>query len=501
MRKAIARLRGRLGRLLAAALGASGPLVLSRVLSAALTFGLPLALVRLLEPAAFGNYKQFFLVAQTLLLVGQLGLTQSLYYFLPRGGAERGAYVSHAVLSLTGLGLLFGGALYLATPSVAGWVGAGELGGLAAPLAVFSGAMLAASPLEGSLTSEGRIGGAAIAYVVTDAVRASSLVLAARYGIPRLGPSAIFWAAAAVSLLRVAALWTLLARRVLPWARPRRELLSAQLAFALPFAGASLLYVGQRYCQQYVVSARFPPAVFALFTVASFHMPVVDIVFMPIAEVLMVALGRTVGSDPRASLHHFNDAVDKLASLLFPAACGAWLLGPTVLPLLFTHKYEGAVGLFLLTTLEIPLWILPLDALLRAAGDTRFLFAFNGVRVVVTTACVLGGIHLGGLPGAIVGGFTSESLARVVMLWRGRRFLGNPPWTGALDWGTLWRIAACAGLAAAPAWAVRLVLPASLRMILVSMAVYATCYAGLRVVLLRRPRGPVCAGNFVPAAE
>src|SRR5262249_13543584 len=75
-----------LKKLARAALGQSSPLVLARLASAALTFGLPLALVRLLDPEAFGRYKQFFLAAQTVLLVGQLGLTQSLYYFLPRGG-------------------------------------------------------------------------------------------------------------------------------------------------------------------------------------------------------------------------------------------------------------------------------------------------------------------------------------------------------------------------------------------------------------------------------
>ena len=50
--------------------------MLSRFASAALTFGLPLILVRLLDPHSFGTYKQFFLIAQTLVLVGQLGLTQ-----------------------------------------------------------------------------------------------------------------------------------------------------------------------------------------------------------------------------------------------------------------------------------------------------------------------------------------------------------------------------------------------------------------------------------------
>ncbi len=487
-------LYARLRKLVIGALGASSPLVMSRLLSATLTFGLPLALVRLLTPQAFGTYKQFFLVAQTMLMIGQLGLTQSLYYFLPRGGADRGVYVSQTVFSLGLLGIGFGSALYLAAPLVGGWVGSGELAHLALPLGVFAGGMLMAAPLEASLTSEGRIGGAAVSYVVTDAIRAASMVLAARYGVRVLGPAAIFWAAAAVSLLRVLALYTLLARRVLPMARPRWSMLRTQLAFALPFAGASLLYVGQRYCQQYVVSARFDTATFALFAIASFHLPVVDIVFTPISEVLMVDLGRSIGNDHRASLRHWDDAADKLASILFPAACGAWLLGPTVLPLLFTHKYEGAVPLFILTTLEIPLWIMPVDALLRAAGDTRFLFGFNGVRMVVTAGCVFLGIQLGGLRGAVVGGLVSESLARVVMLARGRRFLGSPNLTHVLDWPMLSRIAAAAALAVVPAWAVRLMIAPGVRMVVASIAVYGVAYLGLRAALLRNPRERMVSG-------
>src|SRR5256886_16383985 len=101
------------------AFGRSGPLVLSRFASAALTFGLPLILVRLLDPHSFGTYKQFFLVAQTLVLVGQLGLTQSLYYFLPRGTAQRGAYVVQVVALLAGIGALLGVALWVAAPLLA----------------------------------------------------------------------------------------------------------------------------------------------------------------------------------------------------------------------------------------------------------------------------------------------------------------------------------------------------------------------------------------------
>jgi O-antigen/teichoic acid export membrane protein len=478
----IARMRAWAGRLL----GKSGPLVLSRLASAVLTFALPLYLVRLLSPQSFGVYKQFFLVAQTLLLVGQLGLTQSLYYFLPRGGAERGSYVTHALSAVALLGALSGVGLYFGAPRIAQLMDP-ALAGLRLPLALFAGAMLAAAPLEGALTSDGRIGGAAIAYLCSDVARVTALGGGALLG----GARGLFWAAVGVGWLRVAALWILVARRALPFGRPRVALLRAQLAFALPFAGSIWLYVAQRYFAQYAVSARFSAASFALFAVASFHLPVVDIVYTPICEVLMVELGRALGDGSRRgrgsrAVRDWDGAVEKLASLLLPAAAGAWLFGPTVLPLIFTAKYAGAVPLFMLATLEIPLWILPCDALLRSAGDTRFLFAFNAVRVGLTAMCVLGGIHFGGLGGAIVGGLASEALSRALMLARGRRHLG----VGLLqtiDGPVLSRIAFAAASACVPA-ALFLRAPVGVASrLLFGAGSYVGVYFLLRARLLRAP--------------
>lgn len=486
----VARARALVGR----TLGAGSPLVGGRLVSAALTFSLPLVLARLLSPEAFGTYKQFFLIASTLQLTGQLGLTQSVYYFLPRGGRERGAYVAQTLFSVTALGALFGVLLWCATPLVGRWVGDGQLVGLRTPLALFGGLMLAAAPLEGTLLSEGHIGRAALAYVLSDGVRAAALVAGALWD----GPTGLFWAAVGTALVRWAAYVFIVVVRMVPFARPRRALFRAQLAYALPFAGASYLYVAQRYFSQYAVSASFDAATFALFAVASFHMPVVDIVFTPLADVMIVQLGRAAHeADRRAGWEAWNDTAQKLASILFPAATCAWLFGATVLPLLFTHKYDRSVPLFMLATAEIPLWILPLDALLRAEGDTRFLFVLNAVRILFTAALVLGGIALFGLPGAIGGGIAGEALARLGMLLRGRRFLGVPLGR-ILDWPALGRTAAAALGACVPAWALRLVPLRPVLGVLVAGTVYAGAYVGLRVLLGRR-RGARAAAAAAPA--
>ncbi|MDB4971265.1 MAG: putative Polysaccharide biosynthesis protein [Myxococcales bacterium] len=466
-------------------LGASSPLVAGRLISAALTFALPLILARLLLPEEFGTYKQFFLIAQTLQLTGQLGLTQSLYYFLPRGGKERGAYVSQTFFSLAVLGVGFGIALWFAAPQLGRWLGDGSLASLRAPLALFGGLMLASASLESAILSEGRIVRAALAYVLTDGLRAGALVLGAKYG----GPAGLFWAAAGTAAARVAALFFIVATRTVPFARPNAALFRTQLAYALPFAGASYLYVAQRYFSQYAVSASFDTATFALFAVASFHMPVVDIVFTPLSDVMIVHIGKAQhAGDKHAAWRAWDDAVQKLASILFPAAVCAWLFGPTLLPLLFTHKYDGSVPLFLLATAEIPLWILPLDALLRAAGDTRFLFAFNGVRIALTGGLVIGGIHWFGLPGAIAGGILSEGLARVGMLARGKRFLGVSA-ARMCDWAALARTAMAAAVACLPAYGVRFIGLHGMAAVVVGALVYGAVYLGITFAMMRLFRG------------
>ncbi len=466
-------------------LGAGGPLVAGRLVSAALTFCLPLVLARLLTPDEFGTYKQFFLIASTVWLTGQLGLAGSLSYFLPRGGRERGAYGALAVLALGALGALLGVALWFGAPYIGAKMGDGSLAALRTPLALFTATMLAAVALESAIIAEGRMGKAAIAYVLSDAVRATALVVGAKYG----GPAGLFWAAAGTGLLRVVALFFIVGVRIVPFARPHLGLFKAQLGYALPFAGAMYLYVAQRYFSQYAVSASFDAATFALFAVASFHMPVVDIVFAPLSEVMIVHIGKALHGGRRVDVWAaWNDTVQKLASILLPAAACAWLFGPTLLPLLFTHKYDGSVPLFMLATLEMPLWILPVDPLLRAAGETRFMFALNFARIVVTAALVLSGIHFFGLSGAIGGGIISEALARVAMMARGRRFL-DVGWTRVVDFAALGRTAGAAAAACAPAYGVRMLVDHGIAGVLVAALVYGATYLGLVLALGRLFRG------------
>ena len=86
-------------------------LMSGRTLAFAATFFIPVVLARIFDPALFGTYKQLFLIYSTVFLIAQLGMSSSLYYFLPQATHQAGRYVANSVLFLGTAGLVCFGVL------------------------------------------------------------------------------------------------------------------------------------------------------------------------------------------------------------------------------------------------------------------------------------------------------------------------------------------------------------------------------------------------------
>src|SRR3954470_22553475 len=92
----------------------AGPLMRGRGGATVLGFALPLILTRLLPQSEFGTYKQVWLVVTTALFMLQLGIAQSLYYFVPRNDGKSQTWFTQATISMLGLGTICGVGLYAA---------------------------------------------------------------------------------------------------------------------------------------------------------------------------------------------------------------------------------------------------------------------------------------------------------------------------------------------------------------------------------------------------
>ena len=420
----------------------AGPLLLARGAATVLGFGLPLLLVRLLDQASFGVYKQVWLVASSAYLMLQMGLTASLYYFLPRRDGNGSSYLTQSLATVSVIGALGALGVYLARFALARHFNTPELADFAVPMAILTFTMTATTPLEPALLAGGQVKLSAATNFVSEIVRVvvSLVPLLLGYGL-----KGFFWAYVAHGILRLAACMVLLVRSGGP--RIDWKLFGVQLAYALPFGAAILFDTPQRSLHLWAVGGTVGAAAFAIYSQGCFQIPIVNLLYQPISEVLQVRLnepgGRALG------VHLFHDANLRLAVILLPFTACMIAAGSLFIPALFTHLYDASVPIFRVAVLSALFAALPLEAAIRATGLTRYMFNVFFWKLVVTAVLVLTGLHFFGMIGAISGHMIAEGIVRTAMLDRIRKEFGSK-WREILPWGELRFLAIASVVSCAP---------------------------------------------------
>ena len=426
--------------------GQAGPLMLGRAGATVLGFALPLVLTRLLPQSDFGTYKQVWLVVTTGFFMLQLGIAQSLYYFVPRKDGRAQAWLTQSVLSLTALGSVCGAALYLGRFAIARQFANPDIASYGLPMALIALTMISTAPLEIELTAEGNVKSAAWVIFLSDATRVICSVVPLLMG---WGLHGFFWAYVVHGALRTAATLVLLFRHGKPewdWA-----LLRQQLAYALPFGAAILLDIPQKTFHQWAVGWSVDAATFAIYAQGCFQLPIVNLLYSPISDVLQVRMAEPGGREH--GIHLFHDANLRLAAVFFPFTAGMVMVAALFVPALFTHRYDASIPIFRIAILTTPFACLPLEGVLRALGRTRYLFNIFFWKLVITVPAVLVGLKLFGMSGAIAGHGIAESTIRIFMLARVRKDLGAT-WGNILPWSQLTLLAGVSLVACVPVIAI-----------------------------------------------
>jgi O-antigen/teichoic acid export membrane protein len=397
----------------------AGPLVLARMVGAAITTIIPLVLARSMELEDYGTYKQLFLIAQTLSLVLPFGVAQSLYFFVPRTEQSR-PWVAQTLVFLFVAGTCGGAGFLWLAPHVARMLSNPELLRHQWPLALYVIGLVGAMPLEVTLTGQGKTRAAACMYLASDVLRAAALIVPVLLGY---GLAGAMIAIASFSLVRLAATWVAV---LLATEGPLLEpgLARRQLAYAAPFGAAMLLNVPQQFAHQYAVGAVVPPELFAIYAVGCFQLPLVDLLYTPTSEVLMVRVGELERQGRlQESIQAFREASARLAYSFLPMAAFLFVAAPEFIAALFGQKFLDAVPIFRVSVLSVALAILPLDGLLRARDQTRYLFLSYLVKAVVTLPLVYVGVTYFGMMGGILSWAGAELVGKATLLARVPRAL------------------------------------------------------------------------------
>jgi O-antigen/teichoic acid export membrane protein len=448
-------------------------------------FAIPLVLARVFDQAEFGTYKQLFLIFATLFGLAQVGMAESLYYFVPLSPTQAGRHVANALVALGSVGLLCVLVLSVFADRIAAWLTNPALSPHLGTLGLFLAFMLISAVLEIVLISRRRTSAAASAYAIADVGRAACLVVPAAIG---WGIRGVIIGAALFAAARLAGTLIVVWREFRSELRVDLPVLHRQLAYALPFALAVGIEVLHLNWHQYAVASRFDAAAFAVYAVGCLQIPVVDLIVTSAVNVMMVEMAcareRSIGE----AFALWHDTIARLSFLIFPIAAFLLLMAHELIVVLFTSAYEASVPIFMLWSLTILASVLAVDGVLRVFAQTRYLVVQNLAHLLIVAALAGAFLSSFGLVGAVLVTLLATAIVKTIAVARISRLM-SVRFSQALPWRRLATAAACAALAGVPTVLItRSATMLPLVTLVVAALTYALAYAALYYTVGRRTR-------------
>ena len=470
-------------------------LVTGRVVGLVASFAIGIVLARIFAPAMFGTYKQFFLLYGTLYGLAQLGMAESLYYFVPRNAARTPRFVCNALITLAAVGLLCLAGLYAWRFEIAARLSNAPLADYMMLAGLFLTLMLMSTVLEIVMVSRKKHLLAAVTYACSDIVRTLFFILPALM----LGSlRAVFIGATAFAAVRltllVVALWREYGREF----RIDIALWGEQLAYALPFALAVGVEVIQQNYHQYVVASRFDAATFAIYAVGCLQIPLVDMIMTSTVNVMMVGMAEDA-THGRQTVALWHETISRLAFLMVPLSIFLFVIARDLIVALYTSTYVASVPIFMVWALTILPSIFAVNAVLRVFAETRFLLVMNVMRLAIVAGLIGWFISTFGMSGAVLVTLVSTLLVNILGVARIARLL-HLSLAETLPWGRLAATFGCALIAAVPVlWVSREFAPRPIVALGVGGALYGAAYFGLSF-WLGRLKAPAYASSDIEEA-
>jgi O-antigen/teichoic acid export membrane protein len=457
--------------------GPTVTLIAARTLSFVVTFFIPVILVRIFDVATFGAYKQVFLLYVIVYAIAQVGMAESLYYFIPSDPVHAGQVVMNSVILLGVSGLVCVTVLAARAQQVAAWLGNPGIAGYVAPIAVFLLFMLLTSVLEISMMARKHYVLAAWTYFSSDVLRSALLIVPALLfrSLAGLVAGAIAFAAIRVCFCAGYLIREFRGELAFDWPCLRR-----QLIYALPFELAIIVDTLQTNYHQYTVSHIFGVTAFAIYSIGCLQLPFVDFVAGPAANVMMVRMAEASG-DRRNSqvLAIWRDTTRKLALVFLPLFALLVISAREIILLLFTQRYAAAVPIFMLWTVVVPLATLQTESILRVFAQTHFILGVNVLRLGMIAGMIGAFVLTFGVRGAVLITLTATAVSKGLSLVRAAQLM-DTSMRQILPWGSLAAITAASAAACLPVWLVKTQLHLPLAPLLAAMgSCFALTYAGL----------------------
>jgi O-antigen/teichoic acid export membrane protein len=200
---------------------------------------------------------------------------------------------------------------------------------------------------------------------------------------------AVLNAMIAVEILRVIVTFVILQRSKILSYRVKPSVWTQQLSFVIPLGLASSVHYLNMYVGQVIISAKLGVAALAIYTIASYQVPILDILRSAISDAIFPDMVKEASGKSNDSLRLWKRGNVVYTFLTVPVCVVLAWYADVLIPIVFTDQYVDAIPIFRLLLLVMLTQCFELSSPLRAANRTGFLLASNLILLGVNIACIV----------------------------------------------------------------------------------------------------------------
>lgn len=426
-----------------------GALLLARatLIKSALQLLTPLALVRLIDQSEFGEYRLFWLVANTATMLLPLGMDRSLLFFVPKAPSdeERLRFLSQTVLFFLGISIVAGTAIALGEF----WLPESVVNLTDPPviLAAFSAVWLLSTPIQTLPNADQDILWQSRSIIIIALLRVVTVVCVAwvtrdiRYVFLGL----LAWAVFQLVLLTYYIKTRYGLRMGLPTIKGLRE----QMSFAVPLGLAQTLSSARWQAEQWIVALLFSTTSLALFAIGVSFNVILSLARSSVRNVILPKMSISHASGDTTKAHELNNKANiAVFTVVTPSIVLLWTFATEAVSVLYTPDYLGAVPVLRVYLISLLLMSVESSTILMLFQQGRFVLTVSSSILLITLPLsYLGGVVFG-LTGVAIGSLAGEMIGRSVNFRRAAKLLGIRV-SKLHDWLTLAKILIASVIAAA----------------------------------------------------
>lgn len=379
-------------------------------------------LARLLTQADFGTYRQLFMIYTLLSAIFMIGLPQSIYYFIPKANARiKGTIISQTVDIFTILGLICSIFLLVFHKETAQLFHNPKLSKVLL-LYAFYPFLMFLSQLYYSVMIALQQARKAASFVIFSLICDVILILTMALVTHRLTyivlglmiSVAMQWLYARYNLNKYMEKGKLFA--------VDKDLLVKQLSYALPIGVASIIGVITMQLDKLVISGKFSPELFAIYSVGAAELPFIGIITNSVNAVLLPAMSSKTDKSEIQNL--YRGAVRKNALLLIPLFVFCFVFAPNIIQILYSAKYMDSVLFFRVYLLTMPLRIATYGIIFQVFNQTKYIFRLSVLTLVLDIGLNFALIHILGIIGPAIASVLSTYVFAILSLFIFKKYLG-----------------------------------------------------------------------------